>query len=109
LGFSAGGDRAARFTGFKPHTYEAGINPGPPAHIFMEELARLIEKIVATIQRDVDNLFTKASGNVLQPEHQEALTRYLKILTDVKIAQKEKELEEKLKRAEEALNRGASS
>lgn len=75
----------------------------------MEDLSRLIEKIIATIQRDVDSLFTKASGSVLPPEHQEALVKYLKTLTDVKLSQKEKELEEKIKRAEEIISRGTPS
>lgn len=72
----------------------------------MSNLPLLIEKIIDTIQRDVNNLFVKASGGILPPEHQEALTRYLKILTDVKLDAKERELDEKLKRAEEILNRG---
>lgn len=70
----------------------------------MEE-QQLIEKIIETIRRDVNNIFTKASAGVLPPEQQEALDRYLKLLTNYKLSMKEKELEEKIKRAEEAYAR----
>lgn len=75
----------------------------------MEDLNKLIEKIVDTIQRDVNQIFIKTSNGVLQPEHQEALARYYKLLADHKLALKEKELDEKLARAEEILNRGEAS
>ncbi len=70
----------------------------------MQELQSLIDKIVDTIQRDVNNIFVKASGaGVLPPEHQDSLVKYFKVLTDHKLSLKEKELEEKIKRAEDAL------
>lgn len=72
----------------------------------MEATERLIEKIIETIQRDVNQIFIRTSNGVLAPEHQEALSRYLKQLSDYKLSAKEKELEEKIKRAEEALSRG---
>jgi len=67
----------------------------------------LTEKIIEAIRRDVNNIFSKTgSGIPLLPEYQEALVKYYKVLTDAKLAAKEAELEEKVKRAEEALNRG---
>lgn len=71
-----------------------------------DDLQPLIDKILNTIRLDVTNIHIKASGtSVLQPEYQEALTRYYKLLTDAKLAAKEKQLEEALARAEEALSR----
>jgi hypothetical protein len=72
------------------------------------ELSPLIQKIVDSIQRDVNNIYVKAAGpSPLTVESQEALVHYLKVLTDVRIQFKEKELEEKIKRAEEIIRGSA--
>jgi hypothetical protein len=74
------------------------------------ELSPLIGKIIEAIQRDVNNIYVKASGSApLSVENQEALVHYLKVLTDARIQFKERELEEKIKRAEEVISRGTSS
>lgn len=71
------------------------------------ELSPLINKIIEAIQRDVNNIYVKASGSSpLSVENQEALVHYLKVLTDARIQFKERELEEKIKRAEEIISRG---
>jgi hypothetical protein len=73
----------------------------------VDDLTQLTEKILATIRLDVTNIHVKASGSsVLPPEYQEALTRYYKLLTDARLASKEKQLEEALQRAEAALSSG---
>lgn len=73
----------------------------------MDDLTQLTDKILATIRLDVTNIHIKASGtNVLPPEYQEALTKYYKLLTDARLASKEKQLEEALQRAEAALHSG---
>jgi hypothetical protein len=75
----------------------------------MDDLKQLLEKILETIRRDVTNLHVKASGtSPLQPEHQDALVKYYKLLSDTKLAAKERELEEKIARAEEIISRGTA-
>jgi hypothetical protein len=74
------------------------------------ELSPLIAKIIQAMQRDVNNIYVKTSGSApLSVENQEALVHYLKVLTDARIQVKERELEEKIKRAEEVISRGTSS
>jgi hypothetical protein len=80
----------------------------PPSQ--KSELDQLIDKIVETIRRDVNNIFTKASGaSPLPVEQQDALVRYHKALTDFKTQALQAELERKLALAEEAYNRATSS
>lgn len=76
-----------------------------------EDLKALSEKIIATISRDVNNMYVRATGlgkSEITPEDQEALVKYYKLLTDVRIAAKERELEEKISLAEEAIARGSA-
>lgn len=74
-----------------------------------EELEALRSKILEAIKRDVTNICAKAASSALPPEHQEALAKYYKLLSDVRIADKERELNEKIARAEEIINRGTAS
>lgn len=65
----------------------------------------LRNKILETIQRDVNNLFVQSTAKTLSPESQEALVKYLKAVSDAKIEAKERDLDEALKRADEAIAR----
>jgi hypothetical protein len=62
---------------------------------------RLLDKITKAIHRDVENINRQAEKGTLAPESQEALAKYYKLLTDARLASKERELDEKLKRVEE--------
>jgi len=73
------------------------------------ELKELTEKLIDTIRLDVTNIRIKASSAVLQPEHQEALVRYYKAVTDARISAKEAHLDELITRAEEAANTSGAS
>lgn len=74
-----------------------------------EELKAAAERILLAIQRDITNILVRASGTaVLDPDSQDALIKYYKLLLDARLANKERELEEKILLAEEALARGAA-
>lgn len=73
-----------------------------------DDLNILLEKILTTIRLDVNNIFTQACGSkALEPEYQDALVKYYKLLSDARLASKERALEEKMALIEASLPGGA--
>ncbi len=65
----------------------------------------LLNKIVEVIALDITNIRLKVVSCTVSTEEQDALVKYYRLLRDAKFEAKERDLEEKLKRVEEVLNR----